>query len=96
MPNGLEKLKNQFLNDFKSKCDKFENELRSNTPIDTGEMITSWRTSLIDDGLRVITNKAKHAGIIARGRVFIGGRWYGSLKGWGIGGIKPLMRKHFK
>jgi len=93
---SLEQLKDNFFDEFKKKCDKFESELRNDTPIDTGEMIRSWRTVQPTRGKRVIYNLAKHSRIIARGRVFIGGRWYGSLKGWGAGGVKPLIRKHFE
>jgi len=96
MGNGLERLYSQFMNDFKKKCDSFESELRNETPIDTGDMIRSWRTIQPHQSLRVISNLMPYSAIIARGRVFVGGRWYGSLKGWGKGGVKPLIRKHFE
>ena len=94
MGNGIKRLKEQFFRKFKKECDSFESELRNDTPIDTGEMITSWNTFQVSEQKRVITNIANHAGIIANGRVFIRGRWYGSLKGWGVLGVKGLIKKH--
>ena len=96
MGNGLEMLYKRFMNDFKKKCDSFESELRNETPIDTGDMVRSWRTIQPHQYKRVISNLMPYSAIIARGRVFVGGRWYGSLKGWGKGGVKPLIREHFE
>ena len=96
MGNGLKELQKRFMNDFKKRCDSFESELRNETPIDTGDMIRSWRTVQPTREKRVIYNLMPYSAIIARGRVFVGDRWYGSLKGWGAGGVKPLLRKHFE
>ena len=92
---SLEQLKDNFFDEFKKRCDKFESELRNETPIDTGDMIRSWRTTNSYEK-RIIINLMPYASIIARGRVFLRGRWYGSLKGWGVMGVKGLLKKHFK
>jgi len=96
MGNGLKTLYERFMDDFKKRCDSFESELRNETPIDTGDMIRSWRTIQPTREKRVIHNLMPYSAIIARGRIFVNGRWYGSLKGWGVGGVKPLLRKHFE
>lgn len=92
---SLKKMRDNFLDNFEKKCDLFEEELRTKTPVDTGFMIKNWITINPTRGKRFIYNLADYAWVIARGRVFLNGRWYGSLKGWGRGGVKPLIRKYF-
>lgn len=96
MSTNLIKLRDKVINDFYKKCNSFESELRTQTPIDTGAMISSWHTIQHGKDRRVIYNLMPYSPIIARGRVFLKGRWYGSLKGWGRNGVKGLLKKHFK
>ena len=87
---------------------RFYSELYKSSPIDTTRFKGSWTPISHAKGSMKWTwmNKAPYASILARGRDFVNGRWYGSNKngrsaatqsahGWG-GGIKPFAYRFEK
>ena len=66
--------------ELQDEVEKFYDELIDTSPIDTGDFVNAWSINHPTDGMSyIIKNDMDYADVLARGRVSINGRMYGSL-----------------
>jgi len=64
----------------REEVEKFYDDLVKTSPVDTGAFKKAWSIHKPVKGFNyVIQNSMDYADVLARGRVNINGRWYGSL-----------------
>ncbi len=71
-------------------------DIRNGTPVDTRNLQLSWSVNRPVRYHWVIeTNDSSddYAGVIASGRRYVNGKWYGSTQGWGQHGLQHLLNK---
>ena len=67
----------------------FHSDLIKASPVDTGEFKGAWKLKTNSKWSWTIENKQKYGAILARGRRYINGVWYGSEQ-W-QDGITPMV-----
>ena len=92
----FKKLTREIYDVIDEQAENFFVDLIDRNPVDTGKMKASWQTSSASfsgEWVWKARNAADYADIITVGRRQVGNRWYGSIKGWGVGGVEPMLQK---
>ena len=76
-----------------SKVVAFYGDVKSGSPVDTGEFRDAWELVKKDKLTWVMQNQQKYASILWNGYNVFNGKAYGSKQGWGLNGGKEILMK---
>jgi len=68
-------------------------DIKRNSPKDSGEFMDAWELIQKGEFTWQMYNPQEYGGILANGRITIGGKTYGSTMGWGLHGLTPEIMK---